>query len=690
MSQAQNDQTTARREKLKSLRTQQNAYPAHTTRTHTIADVKTQFDALEKAKTVVTLAGRIRQIRTHGGATFFDLEDGTGRLQLYAGRDELGATYDSLQKLVDLGDIVEAGGTVFSTQRDERTVRLTNFRLLAKTLHPLPSEWHGLKEVEQRYRRRELDLLANADVRHIFEQRSAIVNLLRQELLGAHFMEVDTPILQAIPGGATARPFLTHHNSLDIDLYLRVAPELYLKRLVVGGFERVFEFARCFRNEGMDRSHNPEFTQIEGYWAYQDYVGLMDFLEGMLTRVVTHFFPDGTHPFGDATIHWQAPFPRVKFSAAFHKATGIDLAKQPDEKTLLTIFHKHKLTIPAEPTRPHLIDELFKELIRPSMIQPTFLIDHPVELSPLAKRREDDPNFVERFQLIVAGQEVVNAFSELNDPEDQAERFAHQEKLRQAGDTEAQRTDADFLSALEYGLPPTAGFGLGIERFVALLVNAHTIKEVIFFPTLRPEHGAAQPAAQTPLTLIERTTPLTRAKAWDIVEEFIQQPNLRKHLLAVEAAMRGYAKKLGEDVEEWGIVGLLHDFDYEKHPTLEEHPSKGEPILAKRGVSEKIRRAILAHAPHTGVTPETLLEKTIFAVDELSGFIVACALITPEKKLAGVTVDGVKKKLRSKSFAAKVNRAEIADGWQLLGESEDEHIATVLKALQDSHEELGL
>jgi lysyl-tRNA synthetase class 2 len=689
VSQVQNDQTAARREKLQRLRTQQNAYPARTARTHTIAETQAQFGVLEVAKTVVTLAGRVRQIRTHGGAIFLDLEDGTGRLQLYASREDLGEPFATLQEFTDLGDIVEASGRVFSTQRGERTLRLTNFRLLVKTLHPLPSEWHGLKEVEQRYRHRELDLLANSDVRRVFEQRSVIVDLLRQELHAAKFMEVDTPILQPIAGGATARPFITHHNALNTDLFLRVAPELYLKRLVVGGFERVFEMARCFRNEGMDRSHNPEFTQIEGYWAYQDYTGLMDFLEGMLSRVVTRCFSDGMHPFEDKIIQWTAPFPRVRFRDAFLKATGIDLSKKPDEKKLLAVFKQMKLPVPAEPTWPHLVDELFKETVRPTMIQPTFLIDHPVELSPLAKRREDDPNFVERFQLIVAGQELVNAFSELNDPEDQAARFAEQEKLREAGDTEAQRTDQDFLRALEYGLPPTAGFGLGIERFVALLVNAHTIKEVIFFPTLRPEQSA-QTRTATSLTPNVREVPLTRAKAWDIVQEFIQQPNLRKHLLAVEASMRGYAEKFHEDPEEWGIVGLLHDFDYEKHPTADLHPSAGEPILAERGVAERIRRAILAHAPHTGVVPETPMEKAIFAVDELSGFIVACALMTPSKKIEDLSLESIKKKLRSKNFAAKVSREEITQGWQLLGVSEDEHITTVLKALQAAHEELGL
>lgn len=470
-----------------------NPYPARTKRTHHAGQLQGgSFDDLVASKATVVIAGRIRALRPHGKSTFLTIEDMSGRMQAYAKRDVLGDGYATVG-LLDIGDFLEIEGTCFRTKTNEPTIEARRIAVLTKSLEPLPEKWHGLTDTEIRYRRRELDLIANPEVRALAERRGLIVDAIRMFFRSRGFLEVETPILQPIPGGANARPFVTHHHALDSDLYLRIAPELYLKRLIVGGLERVFEFSRCFRNEGIDRNHNPEFTQVEVYQAYADYRDFMELIEALFLKLATATLPEPVVHIGKHTIALTPPFPRRPFRDLLLEESGIDIA-QTNDNALRNALERLHVSPPLSEgeregvpvwSRGKLLDELFKATVRPKLVQPTFVIDHPVELSPLSKRRPEDPTTVERFQLVIAGMEVVNAFSELNDPIDQRERFEAQQAARQAGDEEAMPLDEDFLRALEVGMPPTAGLGLGIDRLVMLLTGASNLKEVILFPTLR-------------------------------------------------------------------------------------------------------------------------------------------------------------------------------------------------------------
>lgn len=431
-----------------------NPYPAKTRRTHTCNEAVEQFGRLAKENKELFLVGRLLTIRPHGGSAFAHIEDGTGRIQIYLKKDELGdEKYKFFQNNFDIGDFIEARGILFATKRGERTLLVKDYRMLAKSLSPLPEKWHGLKDVEERFRKRYLDLLMNKEVRKKFLKRSQIIKSMRDFLEKRGFIEVETPVLQTIPGGALAKPFKTHHNALDIDLYLRVAPELYLKRLLVGGFEKVYEIGRCFRNEGLDASHNPDFTMLEFYWAYADYEDLMTLTEEMLEYILKN------------------PKLKIQNSKINYQGKKIDF-KRPWQKVEFSELGK--------------TDEEFKKSVR-KIIQPTFVINYPYELSPLAKQLEEDSKKTARFQLIVGGLELVNAFSELNDSIEQDKRFREQEKMRRAGDEEAQRYDKDFIEALEHGMPPAAGFGMGLDRLVTLLTDSHSLREVILFPLMKPK-----------------------------------------------------------------------------------------------------------------------------------------------------------------------------------------------------------
>lgn len=445
----------------------------------------------------VSIAGRIMAIRRMGKASFAHIQDHKGRIQIYLKKDEIGESYDAF-KLMDIGDIVGVEGFVFKTKTGEISVHTRKLKLLSKSLLPLPIakeviDEQGNKVIydqfadkELRYRKRYVDLIVNPDIKDVFIKRSKIISALRAFLDSKGYLEVETPVLQPLYGGAAARPFITHHNTLDIDLYLRIADELYLKRLIVGGFNGVYEISKDFRNEGMDRSHNPEFTMLELYVPYKDYNWMMEFVEKMFENVCTNVFNTLTFKIDDKEIKFKAPWKRVSMIEAIEEKTGLNVLNCSLEDLKKTA-KKFGVDTEVITTRAKLIDELFSLTVEPELIQPTFIIDYPVELSPLAKKHRSKEGIVERFEGYIMGREICNAFSELNDPIDQRKRFQDQVKLKEEGDEEAHQIDEDFLRALEYGMPPTAGLGVGIDRLVMLLTNQPSIRDVIFFPQMKPE-----------------------------------------------------------------------------------------------------------------------------------------------------------------------------------------------------------
>ncbi len=459
-------------------------YGARFPRTCLARDVREDFAAWEGRRAV--LAGRIMAIRSHGKATFADLADSSGRIQIYLKEDVLGTERYAWFQDVDLGDIVGARGRVMRTRRGEISLEAEDFRLLAKCLRPLPEKWHGLRDVDLRYRQRYLDLIVNPDVREVFLKRSAALSHLRRWLAERGFVEVETPMMQPLPGGAAARPFVTHHNALDLDLYLRIAPELYLKRLVVGGLEKVFEVGRVFRNEGISTRHNPEFTMVEIYEAYADFTDMMELTESLVSHLADVVAGGRRLRFLGHEIDLTPPWPRLSMEEALRVHAGVEVAGLADDDRARAAAARLGVEVPANATAGQVIEALVDELVQPRLIQPTFLTHHPVEISPLARRRPEDPRFTERFELIVAGWEMANAFSELNDPEEQRARFLAQAGERARGNEEAHLVDEDYLLALEYGLPPCGGLGIGVDRLVMLLTGQDSIRDVILFPLLRP------------------------------------------------------------------------------------------------------------------------------------------------------------------------------------------------------------
>lgn len=499
------EQEIIRREKLEKLSQMGiNAFPADEYAiTHTTQSIKENFQEGSKVK----IAGRLMSRRIQGKASFAELQDSEGRIQVYFNRDEIcpdedKTLYNEVYKhLLDIGDIIGVEGELFKTQVGEMTVMVKNFTLLTKTLRPLPqprTDENGVvhdafNDPELRYRQRYVDLTVNPHVKEIFVKRSKLFNAMRGFFNDAGYFEVETPILQAIPGGASARPFITHHNALDIPLYMRIANELYLKRLIVGGFDGVYEFSKNFRNEGMDRTHNPEFTAMEIYVAYKDYNWMMDFTERLLEHCATAVNGKPESQFGEHTINWKAPYPRISMTEAIQKFTGFDITGKTEEE-LRTFAKSIGIEVDDTMGKGKLIDEIFGEKCEGNFIQPTFITDYPIEMSPLTKKHRSKEGLTERFELMVCGKEIANAYSELNDPIDQRERFEEQLKLSEKGDDEAMFIDQDFLRALEYGMPPTAGLGIGMDRLVMFLTNNASIQEVLFFPQMRPEK--AQPKVE--------------------------------------------------------------------------------------------------------------------------------------------------------------------------------------------------
>ena len=461
--------------------------------THRSADVKEQFEALAETEAEVKMAGRVMAIRGHGKTCFMDMQDKTGRMQLYVRKDVLGEEDYSLVKMMDIGDTIGVTGIPFRTHMGEVSIKVVKMEMLSKSLRPLPEKWHGLKDIETRYRQRYVDLIVNPEVRDTFVKRSQIIRSVREVLDSHDFLEVETPILNTIAGGAAARPFISYHNALDMQVYMRIAPELYLKRLIVGGMDRVYELGRVFRNEGIDNRHNPEFTSVEIYQAFADYRDMMDLTEEVVVKTAMKVLGTTKITYEGVEIELASPWKRISMIDAVKEYSGKDFTNVTDLEEARAMAKE--LNVPVEPSFGigKIINACFEEYVEDKLIQPTFITGHPKEISPLAKSNPENPEITDRFEAYIYGREICNGFTELNDPIDQRERFLKQVEERANGDEEANMMDEDFVNALEYGLPPTGGLGIGIDRLVMFLTDSSTIRDVLFFPTMKPMKGEARP-----------------------------------------------------------------------------------------------------------------------------------------------------------------------------------------------------
>ncbi|WP_047980745.1 lysine--tRNA ligase [Ornithinibacillus contaminans] len=491
MSEELNEHMRVRREKLDAYRTQGlDPFGGKFERTAIAKELQEQFESfskeeLEEKAHQVTIAGRMMTKRGKGKAGFAHLQDLSGQIQLYVRKDAIGEEAYEVFNSTDLGDIIGVTGVMFKTQVGELSVKVTEFQLLTKSLRPLPEKYHGLKDVEQRYRQRYLDLITNMESRETFVTRSKIIRAMRNYLDGQGFLEVETPMMHSIPGGASARPFITHHNALDIPLYMRIAIELHLKRLIVGGLEKVYEIGRVFRNEGVSTRHNPEFTMIELYEAYADYHDIMELTENLVAHIAEEVLGTTTVTYGEYEIDLKPKWKRLHMVDAVKEYTGVDFWEHMSDEQARELAKQHGVEIKNNMTFGHVVNEFFEQKVEEKLIQPTFVYGHPVEISPLAKKNPEDERFTDRFELFIVAREHANAFSELNDPIDQRERFEAQVKERAEGNDEAHLMDEDFLEALEYGMPPTGGLGIGIDRLVMLLTNSPSIRDVLLFPQMR-------------------------------------------------------------------------------------------------------------------------------------------------------------------------------------------------------------
>lgn len=653
--------------------------------THHSLEIRDHFDTLEGRE--VSIAGRVMSKRVMGKASFCNVQDLQGDIQVYVARDSVGEDSYADFKKYDVGDIAGVEGTVFKTKTGEISVHAQKVTLLSKSLQILPEKYHGLVNTDIRYRQRYTDLIMNEDVKKTFVMRSKIISAIRRYLDGQGFLEVETPMLVSNAGGAAARPFETHYNALDEDVKLRISLELYLKRLIVGGMERVYEIGRVFRNEGLDARHNPEFTLMELYQAYTDYNGMMDLTENMFRHVAKEVCGTTLISYGGVEIDLGKPFERITMVEAVKKYTGVDFEEVPDTAAAKKLADDRNVHYEERHTKGDIINLFFEEFVEEHLVQPTFVMDHPVEISPLTKRKPDKPDYVERFELFITAREMCNAYSELNDPIDQRERFKAQEAALAAGDEEANTTDEDFMNALEIGMPPTGGIGYGIDRLVMLLTDSPAIRDVLLFPTMKsldkkPSNTAK--SAKKQAAGEAKKSSVTRQQAWELLKKYNKEPFHLQHALTVEGVMRWYAKELGYEAEEefWGITGLLHDIDFELYP--EEHCKKAPELLREGGVSADMIYAVCSHGYGlcSEEEPKLEMEKVLFAADELTGLIWSCALMRPSKSVMDMEVKSLKKKFKDKKFAAGCSREVITQGAEMLGWELDELFDKTILAMR--------
>lgn len=644
----------------------------------------------------VRTAGRLTSIRQHGKATFADLVDETGKIQLLFRHDALGGEKYDFLDLLDIGDFLGVVGTVVVTEAGETTIAIENFELLSKSIRPLPSQWYGLKDAEEKYRKRYLDLIINDQVKKNLDTRWLLERKIREFLWSKNFIEVETPVLQNLYGGTNAKPFITHLNALDQEMFLRVAPELYLKRLIVGGYEKVFEIARNFRNEGMDHAHQPEFTMLEWYEAYADYYDVMNLVEAMMKFLANEILHTTIIPVKDQHIEIGNPWPKKTVKDLLFENLGVDSDKISDTE-LKAILEDKKVEIPGVWTKNKALYLLFDKIISPTLTGPIWVIDLPREVSPLSKQHRDSDALVERFNGFLGGDEIFDGWSEVNSAIDQRQRFEIEQKNMRAGDEESQPLDEEFIEALEYGMPPLGGIGFGIDRLAMLFTNTQSIREIIAFPLLRPERGAVSVAdSPNPKKVAKNSAPLTfsREAALKLVQEKLKNENLVRHSLSVEAVMKALARRFSGDENKWGILGLLHDSDYEEtKEDIEKHTLLTIEWLKIHGETDaELVRALQSHnSPRTGFPgPEGLMEWSLFCCDELTGLIVATALMQPTKKLADTTVDSIMRKWNKKGFAAGARREDIEQCVEKLGIPVEEFVGIALSAMQEIAPDIGL
>ncbi|MCI2123596.1 MAG: lysine--tRNA ligase [Olsenella sp.] len=718
-----NDERAQRRARRQALIDEGvNPYPIASEVTAHAAQLENDYASLpdgEDTQEVVSVAGRIRALRRQGKAAFIVLEDVSGQIQLFCRVNDLGEEGWNLLRQLDLGDIINATGRVLRTRRGQLSIAPTKLALLSKSLRPLPEKFHGLTDREVRYRQRYVDLIMNPEVRDVFRKRSAIISLIRRYMEADGYMEVETPMMHAILGGANAKPFVTHFNALDRDFYLRIATELPLKRLIVGGMERVFEIGRQFRNEGMDLTHNPEFTSMEAYCAYSDLDGMKRLTEGLFKAIAREVC--GCEE-GHEIITYQGQ--QVDMSGTWRSVPLSEVASQ--------VVGEHvDMDTPVEHLRElcaangietedgwgagKLLFELYDELGESTLVDPTFVCDYPEEVSPLAKRKADDPRLTDRFELVICGHEYANAFSELNDPVDQAGRFAEQVAAKGMGDDEAMGYDYDYVRALEYGMPPAGGIGYGIDRMIMLFCDQPAIRDVLLFPQMKPEvvteadiasqlpeatdnaaasvdviaddaeNGAANEAARDSAAP-SLSTGLTRDQAFALFRRYNKDPFHIQHAETLEGLMRYYAEKFDpENVDFWGQVGLLHDLDWEEFQDSAQHTVKAGELIEAEGGTPELVHAIQTHNSDNNPElpqPEAKMERVLYAADELSGLIQAAILMRPSKSVMDLEVKSLKKKFKDKHFAAGCSRDVIRHGAELNGLELDDLFASMIEAMR--------
>lgn len=653
--------------------------------THHASDILENYEEMEGQK--VVLAGRVMQKRVMGKASFCNILDQTGNIQSYVARDSIGEEeYKDFKKL-DIGDIVGLEGEVFKTKTGEISIHASAVKLLSKSLQILPEKYHGLTNTDMRYRQRYVDLIMNMESRDTFIKRSKIISSIRRYLDGQGFLEVETPMLVSNAGGAAARPFETHFNALDEDFKLRISLELYLKRLIVGGLERVYEIGRVFRNEGLDTRHNPEFTLMELYQAYTDYNGMMDLTENLYRHVAQEVLGTTTIVYNGVEMDLGKPFERITMIDAVKKYAGIDWNDVETLEQARALADEHHVEYEDRHKKGDILSLFFEEFAEEHLVQPTFVMDHPIEISPLTKKKPENPEYVERFEFFMNGWEMANAYSELNDPIDQRERFKAQEELLAQGDEEANTTDEDFLNALEIGMPPTGGIGFGIDRMCMLMTDSAAIRDVLLFPTMKSldkkPADSVKPGKKEAAREAKKSR-ISREEALELLKRYNKEPFHIQHALTVEGGMRWFAKELGygEEEEFWGITGLLHDIDFELYP--EEHCKKAPELLREAGVGEDMIYAVCSHGYGlcSEEEPRLEMEKVLFAADELTGLIWSCALMRPSKSTMDLEVKSLKKKFKDKRFAAGCSRDVIAQGAERLGWELDELFDKTIRAMR--------